>query len=385
MKALTYAVVALGLACAPVAEAKSGADDACRAWADAAWTRVMTTFYSPKTGNIYVTTPDKVNPARDFPGGLLRPELGYGTGLEDCAINGGVALSGLVDKWMVTRDDALRADSEKVARGLLRLATAHPYRGFVARGLCVEDGTSICRLTSRDQVTHWMHGLYRYYASGLAPEPLKAEIRAAFADVAGLMARNVTKENNWNFLQADGTRDPRGICKMREVHPHEAARLAMVYALAWKVTGAPRWEDLYKAHRAEALEGSCALKTCPAHVIRGLMPEYTLIQMNTSLEAILAVETDAACRAQAIDAMVACARLARERAPRIGSRDTRWLCGCAEVHLAQMMVPALAYGADQRALLANAITHVPAGTVGASRACHLFAAYWRAKRLFGAL
>ncbi len=360
------------------------AEPALRAWADAAWARVMATFYSPKTGGIYITAPDKVNPAKDFPGGLLKPEFGYGTGLEDCAINGGVALSGLVDKWLVMRDAATAADAAKIARGLLNLATAHPYKGFVARGLCVEDGTSICRLSSRDQVTHWMHGLFRYVAAdGLAPDALKREIRAAFAAVAARMARTVTQANDWNFLQADGTPDPRGICKMREVQPHEAARLAMVYALAGKVTGDAHWTQLYRTYRAEALEGSCALGTCPDSVVRNLMPDYTLIQMNTSLEAILAVETDEKYRAKAIGAMVTCARLARERAPRIAGADTRYLCGCAEVHLAQMMVPqgAFAYGPYQRALLANAITHVPAETVGATRACHLFAAYWRAKRL----
>ena len=356
---------------------------ALRAWADAAWAHVMTTFYSPKTGNIYQTAPDKVSPASDFPGGLLKPELGYGRGLEDCAIVGGVALSGLLDKWIVTHDPAVAADAEKIARGLLNLATAHPYKGFVARGLCAEDGTSICRLSSRDQVTHWMHGLHRYLSSGLASPALQAEIRRSFADVAARMERNVTKENNWNFLQADGTMDPRGICKMRETHPHEAARLAMVYALAWKATGDTRWEKLYKGLRHESLIGSCALGTAPDSLVRGLMPDYTLLQMNTSLEAILDVETDEKFRAKAIGAMVTCARLGRTRAPGLGSKDTRWLCGCAEVHLAQMMVPcrAFAYGRFQQALLANAIVAVPAERAGACRATHLFAAYWRARRL----
>lgn len=358
-------------------------EEVLRTWVDAAWNRVMSTFFSPKTGNIYTTTPDRVSPSRDFPGGLLKPELGYGTGLEDCAIIGGVALSGLVDKWWVTRDSETAADAERVARGLLNLVNAHPYRGFVARGLCVEDGMSICRLSSRDQVTHWMHGLHRHYMSGMATESIKDEIRSAFVAVAARMERNVTKENNWNFLQADGTMDPRGICRMRETNPHEAARLAMVYALAWNVSGDARWQKLYLAHRAEALEGSCALGTCPTEIIKGLMPDYTLLQMNTSLEAILEVESDEKYRAKAIGAMVTCARLARGRAPGIGSRDSRWLCGCAEVHLAQMMVPyeTFAYGDHQRALLANAIVHVPAEKVGSCRATHLFAAFWRAKRL----
>ena len=57
---------------------------------------------------------------------------------------------------------------------------------------------------------------------------------------------------------------------------------------------------------------------------------------------------------------------------------TKWMC---RESFWGYDFPAFAYGPYQRALLANAITHVPAETVGATRACHLFAAYWRAKRL----
>ncbi len=95
-----------------------------RAWVDAAWARVIDVFYSPKTGCIYVCPPDEVQSASDFPGGLLRPELGYGVGLEDCAINGGAALSGLVDAIAAIHDAAFAAEASKIARGLLSLVTA---------------------------------------------------------------------------------------------------------------------------------------------------------------------------------------------------------------------------------------------------------------------
>ncbi len=352
---------------------------ALRAWVDAAWTKVKTTYYSAKTGNIYICPPAEVSPASDFPGGLLKPELGYGKGLEDCAINGGVALSGLVDKYALTRDPAVRDDAAQIARGLLNLVSAHPYKGFVARGLCVEDGTSICRLSSRDQVTHWAHGLYRYVAHGLASAAEKAEIAARFVDVSERMRRNVTKANGWNFLQADGTMDPRGICKMRETYPHEAARLAMVYALTWKLTGDAQWRAAYEAVRAEAIDGSCVLEAVSLEMMQRLMPDYTLHQMNVSLEALLEVETDMAYRARIVRAMVVCARLAAARAKRIRGADSRWLCGCAEVHLAQLMTPpdAFVYTDEQQAILAEAIVAQPVAQAGATRCVHLFAAYWR--------
>ena len=352
-----------------------------RAWADAAWRRVMEKFYSPKTGGIYVCEPKDVQPARDFPGGLLKPELGYGKGLEDCAINGGTALSGLVDAYAMTKDPAYAADAAKIAKGLLNLVNAHPYKGFVARGLCVEDGKSICRLSSRDQVTHWVHGLWRYWRSGLVPDELKAPIRAAFADVAGLMERNVTEANGWNFLQADGTPDPRGICKMRETMPHEAARLAMVYAAAGEITGEAKWTKLYRSLREEALDGSCRLANLAEKDVMRWMPNYTLHQMNASLEVLLGIEKSVKYRAKIISSMVTCARIARERAKSVRGNDSRWLCACGEVHLAQLILPpdAFAWGDFQRALLANAIVHTPADQAGACRAIHLFAAYWRAR------
>ena len=281
----------------------------------------------------------------------------------------------------MTKDPAYAADAAKIAKGLLNLVNAHPYKGFVARGLCVEDGKSICRLSSRDQVTHWVHGLWRYWRSGLVPDELKAPIRAAFADVAGLMERNVTEANGWNFLQADGTPDPRGICKMRETMPHEAARLAMVYAAAGAITGDKKWTKLYLSLREEALDGSCRLGNLADKDVARWMPSYTLHQMNASLEVLLGIEKSVKFRAKIISAMVTCARIARERATSIRGNDSRWLCGCAEVHLAQLMVPIDAFERSdyQEAILANAIVHTPADKVGACRAVHLFAAYWRSR------
>jgi hypothetical protein len=195
------------------------------------------------------------------------------------------------------------------------------------------------------------------------------------------MERNVTEANGWNFLQADGTPDPRGICKMRETMPHEAARLAMIYAAAGEITGDAKWTKLYKELRDEAFVGSCRLANLAEKDISRWMPSYTLLQMNTSLEVLLGIEKSVKFRAKIISAMVTCARLARERAKSIRGNDSRWLCGCAEVHLAQQMVPrdAFAWSGFQQAILANAIVHKPADKVGACRAVHLFAAYWRAR------
>ena len=92
-------------------------------------------------------------------------------------------------------------------------------------------------------------------------------IAALLADVAGLMLKNVTPENDWNFLQADGSPDPRGICKMwGEVYPHEAARLPMIYAAAWEVTGDGKWKELYERYIDKALEMAAQVNAEATHV-----------------------------------------------------------------------------------------------------------------------
>ena len=104
----------------------------------------------------------------------------------------------------------------------------------------------------RDQYTHWVHGLWRYVtADGLADPQIVAEYRVRVAEVAAFMEARVTAAHGWNFGLADSPeKDYRGICTMwgPEIWPHEAARLAMVYALAGKVTGDAHWMQLYRTH-----------------------------------------------------------------------------------------------------------------------------------------
>ena len=62
------------------------------------------------------------------------------------------------------------------------------------------------------------------------------------------MTRNVTPENDYDSLRADGTRDTRGISRMWNVKGHEAARLPMIYAAAWDATGKQEYFDLYRKY-----------------------------------------------------------------------------------------------------------------------------------------
>ncbi len=210
---------------------------------------------------------------------------GYSTGMEDGAILGGAMLSVLCDRFAVTGEEALREKAASVFAGLKRCVTVHGVRGFVARNVCPEDGRSVYTNSSRDQVTHFVHGLWQYYRSPLADEETKNVIRLVLADVAERMIAFVTPENDFDFCRADGERCPLGICRMWKVQAHEAARLPMIYAAAWDVTRDERYRTQWRRYAAEAIAQSASPDEHK--------PAYALLQMQCSLEVLHELEPDA--------------------------------------------------------------------------------------------
>ena len=209
---------------------------------------------------------------------------GYSTGMEDGMILGGAMLSLICDRFAVTGEESLRESAAQVFGGMRRCATVHGVPGFIARNVCPEDRKSIYINSSRDQYTHFVHGLWKYYHSPLANEATKTEIRSILAAVADRMIAFVTPENDYDFCRADGQRCPLGICRMWNVQAHEAARLPMIYAAAWDTTGDERYRQQWRKYVAEAVAQSAApVETKPA---------YALLQMQCSLELLYELEPD---------------------------------------------------------------------------------------------
>lgn len=278
-----------------------------RAW-DIAWSRFylpsVQTFgdylssYEPGREQAHLPTAEEVR--RQFPN-----PCGYSTGMEDGAILGGAMLSVLCDRFAVTQDATLRARAAEVFAGLRRCATVHGVRGFVARNVCPADGRSIYINSSRDQVTHFVHGLWQYYHSPLPDDSTKEHIRRLLADVAERMLATVTPENEFDFLRADGARCPLGICRMWNVQAHEAARLPMIYAAAWDVTRDTRYRDAWRRYAADAI----AQSVNPG----GNKPAYALLQMQCSLELLHALEPEPALKAEIAERMRQVRDLAAQR------------------------------------------------------------------------
>lgn len=353
---------------------------------DLAWKRMFDVYYSPKTHLFYGSPLKHVAPASTFTDGFRDPDknkAGYGAGMEDCPIFGGVLLSMLVDKYEVTSDQQLADVALDTFKGLKLCATVHGKPGFVARGVCLEDGRSVCLTSSRDQYTHFVHGLWRYYHSPLCNDATRAEIRPLISAVADRMIKNVTPENDNDFLRADDSRDPRGICRMWNVYPHEAARLPMIYAAAWDICRDEKYFKLYREYITPAVDQTLTLPSLPESRIRALMPTYTLLQMQSSLELLYELEADEALKDKILDAMHIVAIMGAERAIRIDGGEERWLCAAGEASLAQLLAVKFAFPSQQKKLLYKSIMRSESDPekISSCRTIHLTAAFWRARKL----
>lgn len=263
---------------------------------DRAWELTWTRFYLPsvqtfgdylsnyEAGKEQAHLPTAEEVKRQYPN-----PCGYSTGMEDGAILGGAMLSLLCDRFAVTGEESLRDEAAKVFAGLRRCATVHGVRGFVARNVCPEDGKSVYINSSRDQVTHFVHGLWQYHHSSLSDEAARLEIQRILADVAERMIDFVTPANEYDFCRADGERCPLGICRMWEVQAHEAARLPMIYAAAADVTGEERYRERWRYYVREAIAQSATPEPNK--------PAYALLQMEISLEVLHDLEPEPALKA----------------------------------------------------------------------------------------
>ena len=324
--------------------------------------------------------------------------FGYGTGMEDCMISAGVMLSLIVDRHAVTGEESMREAALAVFRGIRLCATVHGVPGFLARGVCPEDRRGTYPNSSRDQYTHAVHGLWLYSRSPLCAPETRREIGTILAAVADRMVRNVIPENDYDSLRADGSRDTRGISRMWNVMGHEAARLPMLHAAAWDVTGRREYLDHCLQYLAAAVAQS--------DTVDAGQPTYAWLQMQASLELLGALESGAGRRREMrrIMATVAgrCADRARQAARAADALDLTALCtdwrtteGLAwngayrkvwycvresgEAALAQLVADG-PLPEEQRELLARAISRLDYGRVSTCGIFYLQAAYWKARR-----
>jgi hypothetical protein len=219
---------------------------------------------------------------------------GWGTGMEDSAISAGVWMATICDRFEVTGDDAMKGWADKVWAGMALLMKVSKSPGFLPRSVCLADGESHYINSSRDQYTHYCHGLWRFYHSPLADDAQRAAMRVIIADICTRMERNVVPEKDYSLCREDDT--PGLVDKMWEVWHHEWARLPMIYAIGWDLTGDKHWREMVRRYAWDAVRHSA-----PPPVNQSA---YALQQAVFSFEPLVAIEReDAELRAAWLEIM----------------------------------------------------------------------------------
>lgn len=383
--ALPIAAAAAALPLAPHAFAEAGglADPKFEQKLDTLWDGAAKTFYSPKTNLFYTAPVDKMPSPEEI--AEYKPlkkngdpnYMGGGTGIEDCSMLCGIMLVGLCDKYELTGDAETAEWARRIARGLMLADTVHGDPGFVARGVSPADGKSVYPETSRDQYTHNIHGLWTYFHSKIASDAEKAEIAKIFGEVAEKMKREIRPDTDppYTYRLHRGVPDKRGVAKMHDVHPHEAARLGMIYAAAYDATKDKKYLNWYNSIYKDIAEGSAKFIGMGEPYYKHLVPAYSVAQMNASLQLARDVEPNAARKIQLSQIMDAISGFI-DKYPvyRVSDKGVR---DASEIMWGQMLAKGYKLSAARREILERNVMKVgPRDPYGIYMA---FSAYWRAR------
>ncbi|MDO5308691.1 MAG: hypothetical protein Q4G03_04290 [Planctomycetia bacterium] len=302
-----------------------------------AWDATWAHFYSPQTRLFYdflqSLEPGKTLdhlPTQNEVETLSPNVYGYGTAMEDCAISGGVALEALILRYgnekrlgaSASELATIKSQAQDVFSGLELLTTVSGSPGFVARGVSPKAPGKCYINSSRDQVTHLSGAVWEYSVSELSDVQSRARAADILYAIADRMTRNVIPENDYDFLCADGSRCRNGICRMKEVEDHEAARLTMIYAVAYDVAKRQGDQAREKEYWARWRELADATVAQSAHIrentaLSGRMPAYALLQMQESLAILYRLEPDVELReslSQTLDYVADLAKARQHRA-----------------------------------------------------------------------
>jgi len=207
-----------------------------------------------------------------------------------------------------------RAQAGRLARGLIRCASVSDVPGFIARGMGT-DGRCHYPLGSDDQTHPWFYGLHAYAMSGLPTAAEREQVVAKMCEVA-----NVLESTGWR-CPCDGAF--RGQFR-GDFHRHlyrDAIRYLFLLRAMYDVTQDRVWLERYRRAAAQRPVGSahtraaiCALGfAADRETIKNIDTAQLWIYVGSQGAAakLVALETDAALRAQYRAGLIANAENAR--------------------------------------------------------------------------
>lgn len=228
-----------------------------------AWDFIFDKLFCKKTKLIYdyrtdesengafAHLPTKDEIARNYPN-----PCGWFTGMEDSDINGGIMLDAVICRYEVTKDEKIKELANDLYEGLMLNATVSEQKGFLARARHPEDGITHYINSSRDQYTHWIYSMLRFYQSELSNSVQREAIKRVLIEFAEKAERDITEENGYCLLNEENKPSLVGDMRGENVVWHEALRGAMFYIAAYAVTKDEHWLEKYREERAWGLDYS---------------------------------------------------------------------------------------------------------------------------------
>ncbi len=170
---------------------------------------------------------------------------GYGSGVQDAALENGQLLYALCDAYDATGEERLADAAREIWRGVKLIGSVSPYPGFVPRGPH-PDGISYYRNSSRDQHAQYVYALWRWHESPLSTE----EDRAFIAQFLDAFAQRMER-NNWHVMVEDESEIAHvGFSWVQHAAPGAMSLLGTLRAVA-DITGDQRWEELWRRYSQE--------------------------------------------------------------------------------------------------------------------------------------
>lgn len=275
-----------------------------------AWNYIWDKMYCDKTSLIYDSRfsddPDaniRFLPSPEHIRLQIPNPCSWGTGMENSMMSAGVMMDAVLARYQITKEPEMKDYADKLFRGIVLCATISGKEGFLARSVSPADGTSFYIDSSRDQYTHVVDGLYRFYHSELCEEDQKEQIRDILVSFAVRAEKNITPENDYNYLRADGGKG--AVVKMwGNIRHHEYMRLPMIYAAAWNVSGEPHWLEQYLKYRDEGMAVSEQIDfDLLLDYITGKHNVFAALQMQYSMRIIYEIDPDPVFRERCLTFM----------------------------------------------------------------------------------
>lgn len=236
--------------------------------------------------------------------------MSWDISITDGSMFGGMYLEAAIHRWQITGSAEDREKANRVAKGLMKLATVGQTKGFLARGVTA-DGAAHYPLSSNDQAMPWLYGMWRYLRSGIPDQAACHTIQEKIIEV--LEALN---QHGW---KVPGDRPPfDSFGDFASFGWQGSSRLLFLLKLAAELSGEPHWEGLYRQALVEKNPKGTGsrLEFCARGMISALQSYHTWTHCPgaAGLRGLWEMETDPALRtafAQGLkaSAMVAAASL----------------------------------------------------------------------------